>query len=103
MKAPSPIAKPIRSLLTVRMLHEHYPAWTEAALRALILNAEDRKNSRGETICGNGLGFAIVRCAGKVLIDEALFLEWVAAQSMRSPHTRANSAKSRIASAQQIA
>lgn len=77
-------AKPIRSLLTVRMLHERYAAWSEASLRALILNAEDRTNSRGDKIPGNGLSFAIVRCARKVLIDEALFLEWVKAQSMRS-------------------
>jgi hypothetical protein len=91
--------KPLRALRTVRQLHQLYPAWSEAALRALILNASDRKNSRGDVILGNGLDFAIVRCAGKVLIDEQLFLEWVAMQSMRGSGARSK----RSAAAQQEA
>ena len=75
--------KPIRSLLTVRDLHTRYPAWSEAALRALILNASDRTNSRGDRIPGNGLDIALIRCGRKLLLDEALFIDWIFAQSMR--------------------
>lgn len=76
--------RPLLSLLTVRQLHEKYPAWSEPALRALILNASDRTNSRGDRIEGNGLDVAIVRCGRKLLLDEALFIEWLAAQSKRA-------------------
>lgn len=76
--------QPLRSLLTVRQLHERYPAWSEPGLRALILNASDRTNSRGDKVSGNGLNVAIVRCGRKLLLDERLFLEWVAAQSKRA-------------------
>jgi hypothetical protein len=75
---------PLRPLLTVRQLHQKYSAWSEPALRALILNARDRLNSRGEKISGNGLDVAIIRCGRKLLLDEALFIEWVAAQSKRA-------------------
>lgn len=76
--------QPLRSLLTVRQLHDKYPAWSEAALRALILNAGDRTNSRGNKIVGNGLDVAIIRCGRKLLLDEKSFIEWVAAQSKRA-------------------
>jgi len=76
--------QPLRSLLTVRQLHDKYPAWSEAALRALILNARDRLNSKGQKVSGNGLDVAIIRCGRKLLLCEALFIEWVAAQSMRA-------------------
>jgi len=75
-------AQPLRSLLTVRQLHDKYPAWSEQALRALILNASDRTSTRGK-IPGNGLNVALIRCGRKLLLDEALFIEWVAARSMR--------------------
>lgn len=76
--------QPLRSLLTVRQLHDKYPAWSEPALRALILNASNRTNSRGDKVSGNGLDIAIIRCGRKLLLDEALFIEWVAAQSKRA-------------------
>lgn len=76
--------QPLRSLLTVRQLHERYPAWSEPALRALILNASNRTNSRGDKVSGNGLDFALIRCGRKLLLDERLFIEWVAAQSKRA-------------------
>jgi hypothetical protein len=75
--------QPLRSLLTVRQLNHKYPAWSEPAFRALILNAEDRTNSRGDKLSGNGLNVAIIRCGRKLLLDERLFLEWVAEQSKR--------------------
>jgi hypothetical protein len=64
-------------LYTVQQTSERYPAFSQSALRFLIFNAEPRKNSRNETIPGNGLGSAIIRIGRKVLIDETKFLEWI--------------------------
>jgi hypothetical protein len=72
-----------QALLTVPQFAEKNRAWTQAALRALILNAEDRINSRGERIVGNGLSQAIVRLGRKVMIDEQAFFAWVAEQQER--------------------
>ena len=72
-----------RMLLTVPQFAEKNRAWTQAALRALILNAEDRLNSRGERIPGNGLNSAIVRVGRKVLIDEQAFFAWIVEQQKR--------------------
>lgn len=71
-----------RELFTVEQFSERRPAWTQAALRNLILNAADRQNSRGERILGNGLAEAgaIVRLGRRVLIDEAAFFRWIAEQ-----------------------
>lgn len=72
-----------RELLTVPQFAEKNRAWTQPALRALILNAEDRVNSRGERIPGNGLSPAIVRVGRKVLIDEQAFFAWIVEQQKR--------------------
>lgn len=79
-----PAAKP-RDLFTVQQFAARRPAWTPPALRNLILNAEDRVNSRGERIKGNGLSDAgvIVRVGRRVLIDEDRFFHWIAAQQRR--------------------
>lgn len=69
------------NLMTVKQLAERYQAWTPASIRSLILNAEDRLNSKGEKVAGNGLGAAIIRVGRRVLIDEQKFLEWVYAQA----------------------
>lgn len=71
-----------RDLFTVEQFSERRPPWTQAALRNFILNAHDRVNSRGERIRGNGLAEAgaIVRVGRRVLIDEAAFFRWIAAQ-----------------------
>ena len=71
-----------RDLFTVEQFSERRPAWTQAALRNLILNAADRQNSRGERIAGNGLAEAgaIVRIGRRVLLDEAAFFRWIAEQ-----------------------
>ena len=47
-----------RDLHTVEQFSERYRAWTEPALRNLILNSADRLNSRGERLKGNGLAEA---------------------------------------------
>lgn len=68
------------TLHTVKSFTEAHPAFTIGAVRSLIFKSIDRQSSRGP-IKGNGLGNgAIVRLGRKILIDEAKFLEWVAAQ-----------------------
>lgn len=51
-----------------------------AAIRANIFKAEDRLNSRGEKIHGNGLAAygAIIRRGRKVLIDLDRYGAWLA-------------------------
>ncbi len=73
----APQTPPLASLLTIRQTAGRYP-FTEDALRALVLNASDRFNSRGEKIQGNGLDAAIIRCGRKVLLDEHAFVAWLA-------------------------
>lgn len=53
---------------------------TPAAIRARIFKAEDRLNSRGEKIPGNGLAStgAIIRLGRKVLIDIDRYGAWLA-------------------------
>jgi len=74
-----------RDLFSVAQFSERRPAWTQAALRNFILNSEDRINSRGERIPGNGLAEAgaIVRVGRRVLIDEGAFFRWIAEQQKR--------------------
>jgi len=74
-----------RDLFSVSQFSERRPAFTQAALRNLILNSEDRMNSRGERIPGNGLAEAgaIVRIGRRVLVDEQAFFRWIAEQQKR--------------------
>ena len=53
---------------------------TESAIRANIFKAEDRLNSRGERIAGNGLAQhgAIIRRGRKVLLDVRRYADWLA-------------------------
>jgi len=76
----------VPALYTVPNLADKHRQWlTEPALRNHILNAADRKNSRGEVIKGNGLeeSGAIVRIGRRILIDEAKFFSWLAQQQRR--------------------
>lgn len=68
---------------TVSQFAIRHPAFTDRTLRAYIFNAEDRSNSRGEAIPGNGLAAsgALVRQGRRILIDEPKFIEWVRTQS----------------------
>ena len=72
-------------LFTVEQFAVRQPAFTEAALRNMIFKAESRHCSKGE-IPGNGLleCGAIIRLGRKVLIDEALFVDWVRTQAGRA-------------------
>jgi hypothetical protein len=79
-----------RDLFTVEQFSDRRPAWSKASLRNLILNGEDRLDSRGRRIPGNGLceAGAIVRLGRRVLIDEGRFFEWIAAQQQQSGSER---------------
>lgn len=56
-----------------------YLPFTKSALRDLKFKAHDRKNSRGETIKGNGTGPAgmWVQIGAKVLIDLPVAYGWI--------------------------
>jgi hypothetical protein len=58
--------------LTVKQFIAKHPAFTQGGLRSLIFN----ENQNGLATSG-----AIVRLGRKVLIDEALFFNWVQSQS----------------------
>lgn len=72
-----------RDLHTVAQFAQKFPAFTQAALRSYLLNAEDRVNSRGEIIPGNGLkeAGAIIRVSRRVLLSEGRFFLWIAQQA----------------------
>lgn len=80
-----------RELLSVPQFSAAYKAWTQPAVRNLILHADERVNSRGEVIAGNGLGEAgaIVRVGRRVLIDPQSFFRWIAAQQGKPRQKRA--------------
>lgn len=69
-------------LVTVPVLAEIYcdAGKTSAAIRSDIFKAEDRLNSRGERIAGNGLAAhnAVIRKGRKVLIDVHAYGRWLA-------------------------
>lgn len=64
------------SWLTIKLLAQAEPAFTEAAIRNHVFNANDRQSSRG-TISGNGLAPYIRRIGSKVLINHGGFLSWI--------------------------
>jgi len=76
-----------RDLFTVEQFSERRPAWSQSALRNLILNSAPRINSKGQSIGGNGLAEAgaIVRVGRRVLIDESAFFRWIAEQQRDRP------------------
>ena len=67
------------SWLTVKLLSQVMPVFTEASLRNLIFLSVDRKTSKG-IIKGNGLAPHIRRIGSKVIINHTGFLEWIDAQ-----------------------
>ncbi|MDP1526989.1 MAG: hypothetical protein Q8M20_14340 [Rhodocyclaceae bacterium] len=69
---------------TIIQAAEHRPVFTPAAFRDLKFKAHDRKNSRGETIKGNGTGPAGVwiQIGSKVLINLDAFDRWVESHKM---------------------
>lgn len=71
----------IPTLSTAKNLPSFFPAvgLTLAAIHGQIFKAEDRFNSRGERIAGNGLAEhgAIIRRGRKVLIDVDKYAAWL--------------------------
>ncbi len=65
------------SWLTIKLLAQAEPAFTEAAIRNQVFNAAPRKTSKG-TIQGNGLAPHIRRVGSKVLINHGGYLTWIA-------------------------
>lgn len=72
--------RPRRRLATVRQTVLAFKGiFTEPAIRDLLFKSEDRVNSRGDRIAGNGLAEAgaIVRLGRRVLIDLDRFEDWL--------------------------
>ena len=65
------------SWLTIKLLAQAEPAFTEAAIRNHVFKANDRHSSKG-IIPGNGLAPHIRRLGSKVLINHGGFLSWIA-------------------------
>lgn len=68
-------------LLTLEAASRIYP-FSVPALRNLVFKSEDRTNSRGEVIRGNGLGChnAVVRIGRRVYINQDGFERWLSEQ-----------------------
>ena len=64
------------SWLTIKLLAQAEPAFTEAAIRNLVFLAASRKTSKG-TIAGNGLAPHIRRVGSKVLVNHGGWLGWI--------------------------
>ena len=64
------------SWLTTKLLAQAEPAFTEAAIRNHVFNADPRKFSKG-AIKGNGLAPHIRRVGSKVVINHGGFLSWI--------------------------
>ncbi|WON74536.1 hypothetical protein [Nitrosospira sp. Is2] len=62
--------------LTVKLLAEAEPSFTESAIRNYVFNAASRHTSKGP-IPGNGLAPHISRIGAKVLINHGGFLCWI--------------------------
>ncbi|SNX61209.1 hypothetical protein SAMN06296273_2664 [Nitrosomonas ureae] len=67
------------SWLTVKLLAQAEPAFTESSIRNHVFNANVRKSSKG-IINGNGLAPYIRRVGSKVLINHGGFLAWIEGQ-----------------------
>lgn len=75
-------------LVTVDVLASIYAdaGETISGIRANIFKAEDRLNSRGERIAGNGLAAhgAVIRRGRKVLLDAHRYGNWLAGRDPES-------------------
>jgi hypothetical protein len=74
------------ALATVKNAAIHFAqaGETPASIRANIFKSEDRYNSRGDLIKGNGLGKtgAIIRRGRKILIDIERYGAWLSGRAM---------------------
>ena len=75
------VSNTIPTLSTIQNLPSFFPAvgLTTLAIQAQVFKAEDRLNSRGDIIAGNGLAKtgAIIRRGHKVLIDVDKYAAWL--------------------------
>jgi hypothetical protein len=69
-------SKRMSDWLTIKLLSQEEPSFSEASLRNLVFKANNRKSSLG-LIPGNGLAPHVRRIGRKVLISRKGFLEWV--------------------------
>lgn len=80
--ARAPTGSSLPWLVTVDVLAGIYTdaGKTPSAIRSDIFKAEDRLNSRGQRIAGNGLAAhrAVIRRGRKVLIDVHAYGRWLA-------------------------
>lgn len=75
---PTTAAKSLNdSWLTIKLLAQAEPAFTEAAIRNQVFNAAARQSTKGK-IPGNGLAPHIRRVGSKVLINHGGYLSWIA-------------------------
>ena len=76
---PPTKATPADPYVTIKQLATLRSAFTEAALRDIAFKADDRKNSRGEIIEGNGSGPAGVwlKLGAKRLAHLPAFDRWI--------------------------
>lgn len=81
-----PMAAPVARYVTINQAAELRSAFSPAAFRDLKFRAHNRKNSRGETIKGNGTGPAgvWVQIGAKVLVDLSAFDRWIESHKVRS-------------------
>ncbi len=60
---------------------KYHPWPSVSALRHMVFESEERKNSKGQKIPGNGMSKAIVRRGRRILIRESSFFEWLEEQN----------------------
>ena len=76
--------KPTQRLYTVLQFCEQNPAFTVGGIRHLIFFSRPRKNSRGETVPGNGFADAFPKIGNRVYVDGPKFFEIVDQQNQRA-------------------
>ena len=69
--------------IPVSKWNDHHDWPPPGGLRHLIFHADDRVNSRGDVISGNGFAPAFIRVGRRVLIDEVKFWEIVIEKNRR--------------------
>lgn len=74
-----------RRLATIRQCASTpgYGVFTESALRHLIFGSEERLNSKGEAVKGNGFGRVVIRIGRKVFLDLDEFDNWLEAHRVQ--------------------
>lgn len=80
MRGNSAAATAKRRWVTIEQLSSEFPAFSRAAIRALIQRSRPHYNSKGEWVDGNGLADAICQPGGKngkITVDAIRFGAWL--------------------------